>query len=80
MSWKSGTGSGDPGTCLFTQTGRGRFTISHGTGRFAGTAGSGKVHTSIISVAAKSPAGQCVHVSDPATYQAITTANACMSR
>jgi hypothetical protein len=75
------TGSGSASsTCLFTQTGRGSFTIGHGTGRYAGITGSGNASTASIAVTAKNAAGNCIHLNDPATYQAITTANGRVTR
>jgi hypothetical protein len=62
-------------TCLVTQTAHGRFTIGHGTGRYAKVTGSGKLTVASIGVAAKNAAGECTHLTDPATYQAVTTAN-----
>lgn len=75
----TGTGSVSS-TCLFTQTARGRFTIGHGTGRYAGITGSGKARATSIAITAKNAAGKCLHLNDPATYQAITTANGNITR
>jgi len=52
----------------------------HGTGRFAGVTGTGSIRTSIISVTAKDATGKCIHLNDPATYQAIATATASITR
>jgi hypothetical protein len=80
LSENTGSGSAGSSTCLFTQTARGSFTIGHGTGRYAGITGSGKVRASSIAITAKSAAGKCIHLNDPATYQAITTANGSITR
>src|SRR5215469_3591315 len=64
----------DPSTCLNRETERGTFTISHGTGKYAGIHGSGKFVTSIVAVTAMNRAGECMHVQAPATFQQITTA------
>ena len=79
LSENHGSDSGSS-TCLFTETARGTFTIGHGTGRYAGITGSGKARTASIAVTAKNAAGQCIHVNNPATYQAITTANGTITR
>lgn len=47
---------------------------------YAGITGSGKVRASSIAVTAKTAAGKCIHLSDPATYQAITPANGNITR
>jgi len=69
------SGSADPQTCLITETETGRFTLEHGTGRYAGVEGSGRYRFSIIAVARKNRAGQCIHVQAPATFQQLATAN-----
>lgn len=74
------TASGNPSTCLLTETLRGTFTLGHGTGKYAGIRGSGKFVTSIVAVTAKNHAGHCAHVSAPATYQEIITASGPVSR
>ena len=51
-----------------------------GTGRYAGITGSGNASTASIAVTAKNAAGNCIHLNDPATYQAITTANGRVTR
>jgi hypothetical protein len=79
LSENSGSGSASS-TCLFTQTGRGRFTIGHGTGRYAGITGSGKARTSSIAVTARNAAGKCIHLNHPVAYQAMITANGSISR
>jgi hypothetical protein len=79
LSENSGSGSASS-TCLFTQTDKGRFTIGHGTGRYAGITGSGKASTSSIDVTARNAAGKCIHLNSPVAYQAMTTANGTITR
>lgn len=59
-------------TCLQTLTGRGTYTLSHGTGRYAGIRGSGKFTTSRRSVLRRRPDGTCAR-SRPLAAQSIVT-------
>jgi hypothetical protein len=77
---RSETASFDPRTCLGTETQEGRFTIGHGTGRYARIHGTGKFVTSIIFVTSRDRAGQCTHAQAPATFQQITTASGTVTR
>lgn len=75
----SGTETFNPSTCLLTESERGTFTISRGTGKYAGIRGSGEFVTSIVAVTAKNAAGRCTHLQAPGTFQEITTAGGTVS-
>jgi hypothetical protein len=67
-------------TCMITITGRGTYTLSHGTGRYAGITGSGQLVTSGRQVFPRKADGTCSVTSvsptpHPLAFQAIVTLN-----
>lgn len=58
----------NPATCLMTLDLRGTYTVSHGTGRFAGISGHGTYHLSIIGIAGRSH-GACNQNAQPVAFQ-----------
>jgi hypothetical protein len=69
-----GSQSLNPKTCLVTINLHGTYTISHGTGAYAGISGSGKYHLSILIVAARSH-GACSQKKQPLAFQQIIDAS-----
>lgn len=70
----SGTHSLNPKTCLFTESATGKYTLSGGTGAYAGISGSGTAKISILAVAARSSAGKCSTSLKPVAWQQTITA------
>jgi hypothetical protein len=68
------TANFDRRTCLFIETQRGTYRLVDGTGKFAGISGSGRWALGLLGVFTRSK-GECVHLSAPPTFQAITTAH-----
>ena len=77
---RTNTASFNARTCLGTESQKGRFTIGHGTGKYAGVHGTGKFVTRIVFVTARNRAGHCTHVQAPATFQQVITATGTASR
>jgi hypothetical protein len=71
-----GTGSQhvNPKTCLMTVNGKGPYTLSGGTGAYAGISGSGTYHLSILAVAARS-GGTCSKTAPPVAFQELIRAS-----
>ena len=67
-------------TCLFTEFQRGRYQRSDGTGSYTGIRGSGAFEVHILGVFARNSKGQCTHLSAPATYQSVVTAQGSVGR
>ena len=68
-----GTQSFNPKTCLMTINFHGTYTLSGGTGAYAGISGSGKYKLSILAMAARS-GGKCSTTTPPAAWQQIINA------
>jgi hypothetical protein len=69
-----GSQSFNPKTCLATIDLHGTYTISHGTGAYAGISGSGKYQLSILIVGARSH-GACSQKKQPLAFQQIIDAS-----
>lgn len=67
-------GSFNNRTCLITEFQRGTYQLADGTGSYAGIRGSGAFEVHILGVFARNSKGQCTHLSAPATYQSVVTA------
>jgi hypothetical protein len=65
----------NPKTCLFTGNLTARYTLSNGTGAYAGISGSGTAHLSILAVAARNSAGKCSETLKPVAWQETITAS-----
>jgi hypothetical protein len=61
----------NPRTCLFTARQKGAYTISGGTGRYAGISGSGTAVISILGVGARNSKGQCSQNLTPVAWQQV---------
>ena len=62
----------NPATCFVTYTGTAKFTLSGGTGKYKGIAGSGEAVITIVAIAARSH-GACSENANPlAWHQTIT--------
>lgn len=70
----TGTSSFNKKTCLRTFTRHGTYTLSGGTGHYAGISGSGTYRVSILAVAARS-GGQCSKTKPPVAFQQIIKAS-----
>lgn len=64
----------NPRTCLVMVTERGRYTLSGGTGKYAGISGHGTAQISILGIAARSKGG-CSLTMPPLAFQQILTAS-----
>lgn len=64
----------NPKTCLVTVTERARYTLSGGTGKYAGIRGHGTARISILGIAARSKGG-CSLTMPPVAFQQILTAS-----
>jgi uncharacterized membrane protein len=65
----SGTPKLNPATCFFTFTGKGKFTISGGTGAYKGISGSGKVVITIVGITGRTKKGACSENGAPVAWQ-----------
>jgi hypothetical protein len=63
----------DPKTCLLTASVTGKYTISGGTGSYAGISGSGTAVINILAVAARNSAGACSMKLPPVAWQQTIT-------
>lgn len=70
----TGTQSFNPKTCLMTVNQHGTYTLSGGTGKYAGISGSGKYQVSILAVMARS-GGTCSKTKPPVAFQQIIKAS-----
>jgi hypothetical protein len=61
----------NPKTCLFTASQTGKYTISGGTGVYAGISGRGTAKISILTVAARNSKGQCSQTLTPLAWQQV---------
>jgi hypothetical protein len=61
----------NPMTCLFTASETGKYTISGGTGVYAGISGHGTAKISILAVAARNSKGQCSQTLTPVAWQQV---------
>jgi hypothetical protein len=64
----------NPDTCLMTITGRGTYTMGHGTGRYRGMSGSGRFTTSFRQVDARMANGKC-SATRAVAFQGVITAS-----
>jgi hypothetical protein len=64
----------NPLTCLNTISLRGTYTVSHGTGRYAGISGHGKYQLSILFIGARNSKGKCSETKPPVAFQQIIRA------
>ena len=60
-------------TCLFKASQTGAYTVSGGTGRYAGIRGSGTAVISILAVGARNSKGQCSQQLPPIAWQQVIT-------
>jgi hypothetical protein len=67
-------------TCLFTEFQRGTYQLTGGAGSYSGIRGSGAFELRILGVFARNSKGQCTHLSAPATYQSVVTAQGPIGR
>ena len=70
----TGTQHFDPATCLNTVRVHGTYTLSGGTGKYAGIRGHGTYHLSILGIAARS-GGKCTMHKPPVVWQQIIQAS-----
>ena len=70
----TGTQNFNPKTCLLTVSEKGTYTLSGGTGAYAGISGHGSYQLSILAVAARS-GGKCAKTAPPAAYQQVIRAS-----
>ena len=63
----------NPKTCLFKASQTGAYTMSGGTGRYAGIRGSGTAVISILAVGARNSKGQCSQQLPPIAWQQVIT-------
>jgi hypothetical protein len=68
-----GTQSVNPKTCLLTVNFHGTYTLTGGTGAYAGITGSGTYKLSILAIAARS-GGKCSSTAPPAAWQQVIRA------
>jgi hypothetical protein len=61
----------NPQTCLFTASETGNYTISGGTGVYAGISGHGTAKITILAVAARNSKGQCSQTLTPVAWQQV---------
>jgi hypothetical protein len=61
----------NPQTCLFTASETGNYTISGGTGVYAGISGHGTAKITILAVAARNSKGQCSQTLTPVAFQQV---------
>jgi hypothetical protein len=64
----------NPTTCLLTVNQHGTYTISHGTGKFAGISGHGRYQISILKIGARS-GGACSQSKPPLAFQQVIRAS-----
>ena len=78
LSYKNSTGgtkSLNPKTCLAQVSQPGTYTISGGTGKYAGISGNGKFTFKLLAIGAKNGQGKCVHNQPPVEFQVIIHAS-----
>jgi hypothetical protein len=64
----------NPTTCLITISQHGTYTLSGGTGKFAGISGHGKYQLRILGIAARSANGKCSQKKAPVAFQQVIQA------
>lgn len=76
ITHSKGTGSQhfNPKTCLLTVSQKGTYTLSGGTGAYAGIKGSGTYQLSILAVGARS-GGMCSKTAPPVAFQQLIRAS-----
>lgn len=67
----SGKQTLNPKTCLFTVSETATYTISGGTGAYAGISGQGTAKISILAVASRNSKGQCSQTLTPVAWQQV---------
>jgi hypothetical protein len=70
----TGTQSFDPKTCLLTINAHGTYTLTGGTGSYAGITGSGKYQLSILAIGARS-GGTCSKSMPPVAFHQVINAS-----
>ena len=79
VSLKHSAGSGKPSfnpkTCLFTLNSHGTYTLTGGTGSYAGITGSGKYQLSILAIGARNSAGKCSQAKPPVAFHQVINAS-----
>jgi hypothetical protein len=70
-SANSGSGSGDPSSCLFTSDATGTYRLHGGTGKYAKLSGTGKFSLASVTIDTRNSKGRCTE--KPAAYQLIIT-------
>jgi len=75
----TGTQNLNPKTCLVTVRVHGTYTLSGGTGKYAGIRGHGIYHLSILGIAARS-GGKCTTHKPPVAWQQIIQASGPVTR
>ena len=62
-------------TCLLTVSETGRYTLGHGTGRYAGIRGHGRFAFTILAIAARNSHGKCSMTLPPAAFHQVINAS-----
>jgi len=77
LKHSNGTGkqSFNPKTCLLTINQHGTYTLTSGTGSYAGITGSGKYQLSILAIGARNSAGQCSKTKAPVAFHQVINAS-----
>ena len=70
----TGTQSFDPKTCLLTINEHGTYTLTGGSGSYAGITGNGKYQLSILAIGASS-GGKCVQNKPPVAFHQVINAS-----
>jgi hypothetical protein len=70
-----GTQSFNPKTCLLTVNEHGTYTLTGGTGSYAGITGSGKYQLSILGIAARNSKGKCSMSKPPLAFHQVINAS-----
>jgi len=79
VSLKHSAGSGKPSfnpkTCLFTLNSHGTYTLTGGTGSYAGITGNGTYQQSILGIGARNSKGQCSQSAPPVAWHQVINAS-----
>ena len=77
LKHSAGTGkqSFNPKTCLLTINEHGTYTLTGGTGSYAGITGNGKYQLSILAIGARNSAGKCSQTKAPVAFHQVINAS-----
>jgi hypothetical protein len=77
LKHSKGTGkqSFNPETCLLTIDEHGTYTLTGGTGSYAGITGNGKYQLSILAIGARNSAGKCSQTKAPVAFHQVINAS-----